>query len=455
MTYAPDSKLLLGWRSAAGLRTPIGFGGHAQPSAPTGEPVYADADSHICTVAPTGAGKGRGLILPALLSYRGSILCIDIKGENAAVTARWRRSLGQDVHILDPFGITGMPAARLDPLDCLGLPRVQLEAEAEMLCEMVFPAEKNPRHLFWDNLARDLVSGLIINAATTPLPERKGLAGVFRLLATEDFEFGLASALDTRVVTHPYAQRAFAQYLNLSSSGNATVRSDTLATARSHLGFLASHTVRVAVTDSTVDLHSLRGTRPVTIYLCIPPEFLESHSRLLRIWVGTMTRALLMRRSAQRLPFLLLLDEIAQLGTMPMLRQAITLTRGFGVRVWGFWQNLAQLRHCYPDWETIIDNSATFQAFGCTNFRMARELADVMGISDPHTLLRLPKDHLVMTDRSGEVMTLRRPDYLHDGLFAGRFDPNPYHRPAPDDEVSHAQLALDLPVAVRRAGAGR
>lgn len=427
MKRSAGGKLLLGWRGEE--RSPIGFAGQGVASGAIGAPVYADADSHLLTVAPTGAGKGRGLIIPALLSYEGSILCIDPKGENAAVTARYRRSIGQDVHILDPFGVTGLPAATLDPLDCLQLPRVQLEVEAEMLCEMVFPAEKNPRHLFWDNLARDLVSGLILNAATTPVPERKGLAGAYRFLGTDDFEYTLAVALDTGVVKHPYALRAFGQYLNLSSGGNASVRSDTLATARSHLGFLASQGVQAAVTDSTVDLSSVLGSRPVTIYLVMPPEYLESHSRLLRIWIGALTRALLMRRSAQALPFLLLLDEIAQLGTMPMLRQAITLTRGYGVRVWGFWQNLAQLQHCYRDWETIFDNSATFQAFGCTNFRMARELADLIGIADAQTLLRLPKDHLVMSDRSGEVMTLRRPDYLHDGLFAGRFDPNPFHSP--------------------------
>jgi type IV secretion system protein VirD4 len=454
MTLVRDGTLLLGWRSEATRRMPVGFAQAATAAGMIGAPVYADADSHLLTVAPTGAGKGRGLIVPALLSYPGSVLCIDPKGENAAVTARYRRALGQDVHILDPFGVTGQPCARLDPLDCLQLPRVQLESEAEMLCEMVFPAEKNPRNLFWDNLARDLVSGLIVNAATTALPGRKGLAGVFRYLARDDFDYELAVALDTGTVKHSYAHRAFAQYLSLGNgNSNNHVRPDTLATARSHLGFLASQGVQAAVTDSSVDLGSVLGTRPVTIYLVMPPEYLESHSRLLRIWIGALTRALLMRRSAHPLPFLLLLDEMAQLGPMPMLRQAITLTRGYGVRVWGFWQNLAQLRHCYGDWETIIDNSATFQAFGCTNFRMARELADLIGIADAHSLMRLPRDHLVMSDRSGEAMTLRRPDYLHDALFAGRFDPNPLHQPSPDGAVSDAQL--DLPFALRRSGARR
>ena len=42
----------------------------------------------IVTVAPTGSGKGIGAVIPNLLDYPGSALVLDVKGENAAVTAR-------------------------------------------------------------------------------------------------------------------------------------------------------------------------------------------------------------------------------------------------------------------------------------------------------------------------------------------------------------------------------
>jgi type IV secretion system protein VirD4 len=41
------------------------------------------------------------------LDYPGSVLVVDVKPENAAVTARRRRELGQDVRILDPFEVAG------------------------------------------------------------------------------------------------------------------------------------------------------------------------------------------------------------------------------------------------------------------------------------------------------------------------------------------------------------
>ena len=47
---------------------------------------------HIMVFAPTRSGKGVGLILPTLLAWEGSSIVLDIKGENWALTAGWRKS---------------------------------------------------------------------------------------------------------------------------------------------------------------------------------------------------------------------------------------------------------------------------------------------------------------------------------------------------------------------------
>jgi type IV secretion system protein VirD4 len=65
---------------------------------------------HILTCAPTGAGKGIGAVIPNRLDYPGSAFVLDFKGENYAVTARACREAGQDVFLIDPFGITGAPS---------------------------------------------------------------------------------------------------------------------------------------------------------------------------------------------------------------------------------------------------------------------------------------------------------------------------------------------------------
>ncbi|MGB1288308.1 MAG: type IV secretory system conjugative DNA transfer family protein, partial [Aggregatilineales bacterium] len=60
-------------------------------------PIHYTGDSHLVTIAPTGAGKGRCAIIPNLLRYRGPVVVVDPKGENYAVTARTRREMGQKV----------------------------------------------------------------------------------------------------------------------------------------------------------------------------------------------------------------------------------------------------------------------------------------------------------------------------------------------------------------------
>lgn len=69
-----------------------------------GVPIGIADDRHIITVAGSRAGKGRGVIIPNLLSYPGSMIVIDPKGDLAAETARYRREqLGQSVYVIDPF----------------------------------------------------------------------------------------------------------------------------------------------------------------------------------------------------------------------------------------------------------------------------------------------------------------------------------------------------------------
>src|SRR2546423_1104387 len=65
---------------------------------------------HLITFGPTRSGKGSTVIVQAALECPHSMLVVDPKGQNTAVTARYRREMGQDVYVLNPFGLhTGAP----------------------------------------------------------------------------------------------------------------------------------------------------------------------------------------------------------------------------------------------------------------------------------------------------------------------------------------------------------
>src|ERR1022692_251569 len=70
---------------------------------------YLD-DRHVCLVGGSRGGKGTTSIVPALITWPGSICCVDPKGENATISAARRgggsthcKGMGQTVKVLDPF----------------------------------------------------------------------------------------------------------------------------------------------------------------------------------------------------------------------------------------------------------------------------------------------------------------------------------------------------------------
>src|SRR5581483_7922083 len=114
-----------------------------------------------------------------------------------------------------------------------------------------------------------------------------------------------------------------------------------------------------------------------------------------------------------------------QLGELPILRQAISLLRGSGLQAWTYWQDLSQLRQCYPrDWETILNNSGVLQVFGITNHHMAMEWSELLGQRAEVLDQLAPRDAVVHRQGQGSLVC-RRPDYLKDEMFAGLFDDNP------------------------------
>jgi type IV secretion system protein VirD4 len=114
----------------------------------------------MMTVAGTGAGKGRSAIIPNLLTYPGSVYCQDFKGQNAAVTAQRRRTMGQTVHILDPMGAVLEKGARLNPLEPLDpKARGYVEQIDSIVDALVIGSDDKNR--FFEDAARTLIAGLI------------------------------------------------------------------------------------------------------------------------------------------------------------------------------------------------------------------------------------------------------------------------------------------------------
>jgi len=427
--------LLVGWSMEEEMaRRPIGFTfGDPKKTPKTGyvDPILLEGEGHLITIAPTGAGKGIGAIIPALLRFPGSVIVIDPKGENAAITARRRREMGQQVIILDPMGITtpeGEEGGRFDPLDLIDPASPTGVDDAVLLASALLPDMGDRKDWFWVSRARQLLTGLILYVKTDLPDDPNPLVAVRRLVneATRDSHSVGEKMSASR---HPEV-RQIAD--NLAIGASETLGS-IMAFVQEGIDFIRGPLVQAALAKSTFDIDDVTRGTPLAIYIVLPPAMLESHGRLLRLWISTLMAAIMRRRRRPDLSTLFLLDEAAQLGPLPQLRQALTLLRGYGLQTWSFWQDVTQLHHLYPnDWQTMVNNCRVVQAFGANNMIAAKSMAELVGFGDAVSVLDLENDEMLLQIAGDEAVVAKRPDYRTDPAFAGQFDANPLFDPTRD-----------------------
>ena len=336
---------------------------------------------HLLTVAPTRAGKGVSAIIPNLLTYRGSALVIDPKGENALLTAKRRKALGQGVHLIDPWGIAaptlGLAAARFNPLDMLKADDPDLVENAVLIADaLVVGGEGKDR--FWDDEARAFLVGMILWVATAPEEAKSRTLGRVRDLLMLDAEEMAAQFEKMIAARHPAVNAAGTRAMQKEEK----LLSNVLATVQSHTNMLDSPRIRESLSGSDVRFETLK-TAPVTIYLILPADRLDTYGRWLRLLVqqAIVVNARNVAAKPKR-PILFLLDEMAALGRLAMVEQAYGLMAGFGMQLWGIVQDLSQLKRLYGDgWETFVGNAGVLQYFGSRDRMTAEYFSALCGVT--------------------------------------------------------------------------
>ena len=443
--------LIVGWslESSNYGRRPIGFSyGEkvARNSAVASiAPILMEREGHLMTIAPTGAGKGTGCIVPALLRYEGPVIVIDPKGENALMTARRRREMGHEVAVIDPMGITGLPQATLNPFDVLDPDSPTLVDDAMAVVSALAAQDSGVRTTdgdYWRERGATFVLGVLLHVVTDLPPGQRHLETVRALVNQAVGELGLYTAVSENQASQE--RLAGTVLAALETSRNEEARSigrmlrigaqstmgGIVSFSQSFVDVVRSGAIGPAVRTTSFDLGAVQRGDPLSIYLVLPPHMLESHGRLLRLWVHTLMSQITGRAGRPPRSTLFILDEAAQLGTFDGLRRAITLMRGYGLQTWSFWQDPSQLQNLYPnDWPTMVNNCRAVQCFGANTMLAAEAMARLVGYDLPMQLLEL-EDNEILLQLSGDLPVIARlPNYLSDPVFAGMFDANPYHDP--------------------------
>jgi type IV secretion system protein VirD4 len=334
-------------------------------------------DRHLLTFAPTGSGKGTTAIIPNLLTHRSSCLVVDPKGENALITARARAMMGQNIHVVDPWGIATEAghAARFNPLDWLEVGSADIAENAMILADALIVSEGNGDR-FWTDEAKGLLQGLILYVATDELEAGQRHLGRVRDLLTLDGE-------DMRAL---FAYMTQSVHYAVRSTGARSLQkeekllSNVLASTQAQTGFLDSPCLRENLSASDFRFEDLK-TRPTTIYLVLPADRLSAFGRWLRLLIQqAITVSARDIANKPEKPVLFILDEMAALGRLSMVKEAYGLMRGFGIQLWGIIQDAGQLRDLYgQSWEGFVANSGAVMFHGSRDVFTAEYFSKLCG----------------------------------------------------------------------------
>ena len=385
-------------------------------------------DRHFITIATSRSGKGRSAIIPNLLTWPGSALVIDPKGQNAAVTAaargqgggRVKTGMGQSVRIVDPFGElkaqgVDLETHRFNPLTALDPAALDAVEQIRRLTDaLVVPdSSGGPDKDFWDRNASTVIAGAIAHALTGPgvRPELRTLYGVRDVLKNLRNE-SLRESMAKNGAAGGLAQVAVTTLESLSEKAEG----DVIGTALSHTDWLDSLAMKEALAASDFSLSDLK-TGLCTVYLVLPPKYLDEHGRFLRLFVNLALLEASKGRKSQY-PILMVLDEFYALGRLQFVAKAAGLLAGYGVKLWPIVQNLSQISELYPDnWETFLGNAGMWQVFAVNDQTTARYMSERLG---EHIVWRKQRTFNNETQKYDEEWMPQGASFLRTGIELGR-----------------------------------
>ena len=356
-----------------------------------GAPVFSLPENHTIIISKTRTGKGTRVITPTLLRYFGSMLVIDPKGENAAVTARARynviEGLPFHVEILNPWGVLdghfkGLGFERFasyNPLEILDRNDPNAVANAQTLASTICVTGGGDKDRFWQSSAANILAAVLLWITDQPgekktLARAREITSLSRRQFSEEFmaRMSASEAFDgaIREMISPYIDLANETYSGIMSNLSESMK------------FLSDPQVKQATGTSSFSMKDLIDL-PITVYVIIPPERMETQRTWLRLLLTAGTLAfknapLATRQTAQRCMFLI--DEFPALGYMPNFLTDIATMAGYGVDYTLIVQGLDQLKAHYKEGAGTILSNCSFKWFCNVNdLESAKYLSESLG----------------------------------------------------------------------------
>lgn len=316
----------------------------------------------------TRSGKGRGHVMPTLLSWNASVLVHDPKRELWRLSGGWRARFSHALYFdpRDPASACWNPLAEI-------LPGPGELAHVQRLVSILAdPGGARDDEAIWDKAASEILEAVILHVLYTAEDADKTLLKVREMLADLD----AAAEVMTRALhrlgpngepeTHPFIATAVKGYAAMHDRFRTSVQ----GTARSYLKWLAGEDIERSLSRSDFSMGDLMcAEAPLSLYVQIAPADSAALRPLVRLFFYAAAQSLTVRETEaadgrpKRHTLLMLMDEFPLLGRVSFFEKSLRLLSGYGVKVMFVAQSLNDIVETYGANNTILDNLHVYTAF--------------------------------------------------------------------------------------------
>ncbi len=351
-----------------------------------GRHIGLDSDSMMLTVAAMGGGKSLYSAWNTLLCWGGGVFALDPKGEHFQRTYAQRESGGRKTHLIDPWdqcGHTPKEKAGFNPLEEIDITSPNAKDDIGQIVEscILQDSSENANSKHFRENAQKIMIGVIAHVLSTSPKEHHNLPTVYDIILTGAPD-GVASdpqafnRLVDRMAINEAMGRAPMDAAKVLKEAGENERGGFITTLAMGLSWVNTPVLRPILMRSTFRMRDIKVKRD-SVYMVIPFEHMNAHSRLLRtvVSMGLMS----CREPADHsYKTLFLLDEFPQLGTFRPIKEGLVTLRSRDVKIWMHLQNLGQLKERYNNWQDFM-SSCDKQFFAVNDYTTAEEISKMLG----------------------------------------------------------------------------
>ena len=313
---------------------------------------------HHAVIAGTRAGKGVSAVIPAIIDHEGSVAVLDIKGENFAITSKYRKSLGREVIVLNPFGVHEPMQHRFNPLHYIR--KDHRVRDIDVIAEgLIRPEQGNGSH--FSEMAKSMVAAVLEYVVTHH--EDYDLTTVMNTLFSSQFNETLQTWSNDPATYGIRISQTASTFLAAGENEQGAIKT----TIKKAFDWARSDEMQSFLSQSNCNLEDVFNDK-ADLFIVVPLDQIDAQSVFLRLLTNIILGMAVRQEGNHQTTknVLLVLDEFVRLGRMEKLVNIANVAAGAGIEALFITQDKGQIESVYGKGDTasILGSCVTIRIFG-------------------------------------------------------------------------------------------